>query len=296
MSDRMRFGRYVVEISNPDRVLYPDDGITKGQVLSFYQAIGPTLLRHIRDRPVSMHRYPSGIESGGFFQKQAGDYFPEWLTTVRLEKENGTVDHAVCTTVASIVYLAQLGTITPHVWLSRADDVRRPDQVIFDLDPPDGEPDFKRVRSAAFVLRDILEGQGMRAFAMTTGSSGVHVRTPIRRGPDFEAVKAWAQQVAGMAVEASPDLLTSEVRKVKRDGRIFVDTLRNAYAQTAVPPYALRARPGAPVSMPVTWEELETTIDSSRQFDIHTALNRIDDSGDLWQGMHRNARALPGVD
>jgi bifunctional non-homologous end joining protein LigD len=296
MSDRMTFGRYVVEISNPDRILFPDDGVTKGDVLKFYEAIGPTLLRHVRGRPVSMHRYPSGIESAGFYQKQAGEYFPNWFKTVRIEKEDGFVDHPLLTNVAGIVYLAQLGSITPHVWLSRDDDVHRPDQVVFDLDPSDDATDFEPVRRAALILREVLEREGMQPFVMVTGSSGVHVRTPIRRGPDFDVVKQWARDVAGMAVEAAPELLTVEVRKNKREGRIFVDILRNAYAQTAVPPYALRARPGAPVSMPVTWEELASTVTSARYFDIHTALDRISDIGDIWKSMYRHSRTLPTMD
>jgi bifunctional non-homologous end joining protein LigD len=287
------FGRYSVEVTNPDKIIFPDDDITKKAVIDYYAAAGATLLRHIRDRPVSMHRYPGGIDEQGFYQKQVGEYFPEWLERARVEKEGGHVEHPVCTNVASVVYLAQLGTITPHVWLSRRDAIRQPDQIVFDLDPSDESADFTTLRDAASILKALIEDAGMAAFAMVTGSSGVHVRTPIRRGPDFDAVRAWAGEIAHAAVAEAPELLTGEMRIAKREGRIFVDVLRNAYAQTAVPPYALRARAGAPVSMPVTWDELESVVTSARHFNIRSALTRIEKEGDIWKDMYRHARSLP---
>lgn len=292
MTDKRSFGRYVVEISNAEKVFFPDAGITKRDVVNYYEAVAETLLRHVRGRPVSMHRFPNGISEAGFYQKQISDFFPTWIDRLTVPKEDGTVDHVVLTNRAGVVYLAQLGTITPHVWLSRSDRIREPDQVIFDLDPHE-EGDFDQVRTAAVSLRGLLEELGMPAFVMLTGSKGIHVRVPIRRGPGFDETRSWAGKVADELVSRHQDTLTREIRIEKREGRIFVDVLRNGYAQTAVPPYAIRARPGAPVAMPIGWDELEGKITSARAFDIHSAQERLISTGDVWAGVQRHARKLP---
>lgn len=294
MSESRRFGRYTVRITSPDKVLFPSSGIKKCDLIEYYANVGAVAIRYMRDRPVSMHRYPAGISDGGFFQKQAGDHFPDWIRTARVKKEGGYVDHPVITNTASLVYLAQLGTITPHVWLSKVDRLHQPDQIVIDLDPAGDKPNFSHLRDAAIVVRDVLESLGMRAFVMLTGSKGVHVRSPLRSGPTFDDVKVFAREVSRRAVGAAPKLLTDELRIAKREGKIFVDILRNAYAQTAVPPYAVRAREGAPVAAPITWNEL-SDIDSAQAFDIYSMRDRLTDGDDPWSAMHRFARSLPDV-
>jgi bifunctional non-homologous end joining protein LigD len=294
MSESRRFGRYTVRVTSGDKVLFPYAGIRKRDLIDYYSDVGDTAVRYMGDRPVSMHRYPAGISDGGFFQKQAGDHFPDWIRTVRVKKEGGYVDHPVITNTASLVYLAQLGTITPHVWLSKVDRLHQPDQIVIDLDPAGDKPNISQLREAAIVVRDVLESFGMKAFVMLTGSKGVHVRTPIRRGPTFDDVKVFAREVSRRAVNEARELLTDEQRIAKREGKIFVDILRNAYAQTAVPPYAVRAREGAPVAAPITWEEL-SHVRSAGEFDIHSMRQRLTHSGDSWSAMHRFARSLPDI-
>lgn len=290
MSKR-RFGRYVVETTNEQRVLFPDAKCTKGDLLDYYQGVGPTMVPYLRDRPLSMHRYPSGIEGSGFFQQKSEDYFPEWIETVTVAKEGGQITHAICNKTATLVYLAQLGTVTPHVWLSRIDDLLKPDQLVIDLDPPD-DGDFDAVRRAALDVRELMEERGLAPYVMTTGSKGLHVRAPIRREHEFDAVRSYLRSFAAVLADRHSDRLTTEQRKNKRRGRIYLDVSRVAYAQTAVPPYAVRARPGAPVAAPIGWKELEEGRVDARSFDIRNVPVRLAEHGDPWAGMFRKARSI----
>jgi bifunctional non-homologous end joining protein LigD len=236
-----------------------------------------------------MQRYPNGIQAEGFFQKAAPDYFPDWIRRVTVSKEGGTVEHVVCDNAATLVYLANQGCITPHVWLSRADRVDNPDRLIFDLDPP-GD-DFEVVRFAAGELRGLLGELGLDPFLMATGGRGLHLVVPLDRRADFDAARAFARGVAEVLTARHPRRLTTEARKNKRRGRLFLDTMRNAYAQTAVPPYAVRARPGAPVAMPLTWKELDDPDLRGSSWNTRNAPARVT-GGDPWIGMSRRARSL----
>jgi bifunctional non-homologous end joining protein LigD len=289
MSTR-RFGRYSVETSSEDKVLFPDAGITKGQLIDYYEAVADTMLRHLRDRALTLHRFPDGIDADGFYQQQAGDYFPDWITRKTLSKEGGEVAHVVCDKAATLVYLANQACITPHCWLSRIDEPDQPDRIVIDLDPADD--DFGKVREAARLVADAFDDLGLAVFLQVTGSRGIHVVAPIRRGPGFDDVRKRVREIADRLADEHADRLTVEQRKNKRGKRIYLDTSRLAYGQTMVAPYAVRAKPGAPVATPIKREELDDEDLSPRRWTIDTVLDRLDAEGDLWDGIGRAARDL----
>ena len=280
----------VVNVSKPEKVLFPDDGITKGDLAAYYELVAVPMLRQIKDRPISMQRFPEGIGKPGFFQKDVPAYFPEWIRRVQVPKRGGRVTHAIACDAATLVYLAGQACITPHVWLSRADELDRPDRLIFDLDPSNGS--FAEIRQAARAVGQLLEELGLAAFAMTTGSRGVHVWVPLRRQARFDEVRSFARDVARVMVQRAPDQLTLEARKQKRAGRILIDIMRDAYAQTAVSPYAVRPRPGAPVATPLRWRELSDSSLRPDKFTLRNIDRRLARVGDPWEDIARHARAL----
>jgi bifunctional non-homologous end joining protein LigD len=277
----LRIGGETIEITRPDKVLFPDGGITKGDVVDYYRQIAPVMLPHLRGRPLAMERYPDGIESQGFYQKKAARYYPAWITTARLAKQDGSVRYVVCNNAATLVYLANQAVITPHTWLSRADKPDYPDQMIFDLDPPEGG--FDAARRAALTLREILERRRLRAFVKTTGARGLHVLVPLDRRKAFNELRELAREIAGELADSDPRHLTMEVRKSKRAGRVFIDIARNAYGQTAAPPYAVRPRDSAPVATPLSWEEVKNPHLSPEQFNIRNIFDRLKRTGDPWK-------------
>jgi bifunctional non-homologous end joining protein LigD len=291
-SPTVRVGRYSVELSSLDRVLFPDSGVTKGDLVEHYRTVADRMLPHLRGRPVSMQRFPGGIHEEGFFQKSAPDYFPDWIARARVSKEGGTVEHVVCDNAATLVYLANQGCITPHVWLSRIDRIDHPDRLIFDLDP--SRDDFGTVRFAAGKVRELLEEIGLESFPLATGGRGLHLVVPIDRGADFDTVRSFARDAAGLLAARHPDRLTVEVRKNRRRGRVFLDVLRNAYAQTAVPPYAVRARAGAPVAVPLAWDELSDPKVRGDSWSVRSLPARLETTADPWAGLNRRARSLSG--
>lgn len=282
---------HTLEITHPDRVLFPADGITKADLVGYYQRIGPLMLEHLRGRPLILQRFPGGIQRGGFIQQAISDRFPAWLHRVTVPKEHGTVTHAVCNDVASIVYLAGQACITFHPWLSRADRPHHPDQLIFDLDP--AGDDFAEVRAAALVLREVLDTLGLPSFVKVTGSRGAHVLVPLDRSATFDEVRAFARRVAEDLIGRAPERRTLEPRKDKRGGRLLVDIMRNAYGQTAVAPYAVRALPGAPVAMPLTWQELEQAERGPRTVTLRNVQGYLAAHDDPWRDLARNASQLP---
>ncbi len=288
----VRTGRRSVAVSHPDRVLFPDDGITKLDVARHYAEVAPVMVPHIRGRPLALQSFPQGIDEDGFFLKDAPDHYPDWLTTVRVPKRGGgTLCQVVANDAAAMVYLAGQNVITPHVWTSRADRLERPDRVVFDLDPSSAD-DFERVRAAAWALGDVLRAGGLVPFAMTTGSRGLHVVAPIRRTTDVDDVRAFARDIADDVADASPEMLTTAFRKDKRGDRIYVDVARNGYGQHAVAPYAIRALPGAPVATPVRWDELDDDALHARRWDIGSIGARLADVGDPWEEIAHRAKAL----
>jgi len=280
-----------VEITHPDKVLFPGDGITKGDLAAYYEHMAKWMLPHVRDRPVSMQRFPDGIEGKGFFHKDVPDYFPGWIKRVEVPKSNGTVTHLLIRSADTLVYLVGQNTVTPHVWLSRADRLWQPDRLVFDLDPPPGD-DFAAVRRAARLTGELMTELGLSPFAQVTGSKGIHVWTPLRRRAGQDEVRAFARDVAQVLAQRHPDELTVEWRKEKRDGRILVDTARNTYAQTAVPPYAVRPRPGAPVATPIEWDELSDSKLRPDRWNVTNVLRRLSSKGDPWADIASYARGV----
>ncbi len=291
----IKVGRRSIAVSSLDKVLFPAHGgagaVTKGELIEYYRQVAPVMLRYLKGRPISLQRYPNGIDEKGFYQKEMSDYFPEWIDRARIEVlETGEIqEQVVCNDAATLVYLANQNTITLHPWLSRADRLYHPDKLIFDLDPP-GE--FEAARRTARLMRDLLLELGLQPFVMTTGSRGLHVVTPLDRKADFDTVRDFARDLADLLARRHPDALTVEMRKDEREGRVFLDYLRNAYASTAVAPYAVRARPGAPVATPLEWEELDDLALRSDTYTLRTLPARLARVGDPWRDMRRRARGL----
>jgi bifunctional non-homologous end joining protein LigD len=271
-------------------VLFPRDGITKAQLARYYERIAPYILPHLRDRPISLERHPDGIDGFSFIQKDVSGHFPAWIRTEVVEKEGGTLRQVIADRVETLAYLANQGCITPHVWLSRADRPRRPDRLVFDFDPPRaGNADVRHVtREAASLLVEL----GLVPFAMTSGSRGFHLHVPLDRSLDFDDVRTFARDVARLLRGRRPDLLTVESRKDKRRGRIFIDVLRNGYAQTSVAPYAVRARDGAPVATPVDLSELTRSELHPQRYTLRNIFRRLARKVDPWEAFDADARGL----
>jgi bifunctional non-homologous end joining protein LigD len=278
-------------ISHPEKVLFPDPGITKGEVAAYYEQVAPAMLPHIRGRPVTMERYPAGIDKEGFMHKDVAKGFPEWLERVEVPKKDGVVHHLVVRNVRSLLWMANQNCITPHVWVSRTPKLFNPDLCVFDLDPAgDDEPDV--LRAAALVLRDLLDELGLPSWVKTTGSKGFHIVVPLDGKADFGEVSHFADALGALLVARDPDHLTREFSKADRGGRILVDTGRNGYSATFAAAYALRARPGATVSAPCTWEEVESGEVGPRSFTLRSMPDRLAAVGDLWADMRKRGRSL----
>ena len=277
-------------ITHPDKVLFPDDGITKGEIASYYEAIAPIMVPHIRARPVTMERYPAGIAKPGFIQKDVSKGFPAWLKRVEVPKKDGVVHHPLVGDARSLLWIANQNCITPHVWTSRAPHLYQPDICVFDLDPSEDEPDV--LRSAALALRDLLNELGLPSWVKTSGSKGFHIVVPLDGKAETGTVAGFAHAVGSVLVTRDPQHLTQEFSKADRGGRILVDTGRNGYSATFAAVYAVRAKPGAPVSAPCTWEELERGDAGPRTYTLRTMAGRIAQVGDLWADMRRHRRSL----
>lgn len=281
-----------VKITSSDRVYFPDAGITKGELVAYYERIAERMLPYLYDRPLTLHRFPEGIAGEGFFQQNASDYFPDWIARISVDKEDGgQVMHVMCNDAATLVYLANQATITFHAWLSRADRLHYPDRLVLDLDPSNG--DVAGLRRAARQAGDLLRELGLTPFVMATGSSGFHVVAPLERAAPFDAVRDFARDLADLLAHRHPEQLTTEQRKAKRGDRIFLDTLRNAYAHTAVAPYSVRAKPGAPIAAPLDWDEVARDA-HPQQVTIKSVFRRLAQKPDPWGDMMAHAATLDG--
>jgi bifunctional non-homologous end joining protein LigD len=273
-------GGITVPLSHPEKILFPDDGITKADLARYYADVADRMLPWLRDRPITMVRYPDGLAGQRFFQKNASSYFPDWIRRVEVGKEGGVVEHVICDKPATLVYLANQACIEIHGFTSRADRVDRPDQLVIDFDPPDNKH-FDDVRRAALWARDLLDTElGLSSYVRTTGGRGLHVHVVLDRRADFDTVREFTHHLADVLAARHPDVITAKQRKDKRGTRIYVDVMRNAYAQTVIANYAVRARPGAPVATPLSWREVEddgldpgqfTTATERRRLDTHSA-------------------------
>lgn len=271
--------------------MFPEDGITKGELAAYYAEIAPVMLPHIRNRPITMERFHRGIGAPGFFQKDVSKGFPHWLKRVEVPKKDGTVHHPLVTGKRSLLWLANQNCITPHVWTSRSPNLFHPDICIFDLDPSK-ENELDILCTAAMALRDLLKELGLPSWVKTTGSKGFHIAVPLDGKAGFGDVAGFAHRVGRILVERDPDHLTQEFSKIDRGGRILVDTGRNGYSATFAAAYAVRAKPGAPVSAPCTWEEVEYRKVGPQTFTLRSMRSRIAAVGDLWAGMRRARRSL----
>ncbi len=290
---KIKSGRYTIEISNADKVLFGKSGITKSELINYYHYIAPTMLPYCDNRPVTMLRFPDGIKKEGFYQKDASDYFPDWVTRIAIPKQtDGLVHYVVIDKPATLIYLANQGCITPHLWLSRTDNLNNPDRMIFDLDPSGKTFSFSDVQKAAQEIKKILDACDLPSFYMLTGSRGAHIMVPLKRVHTFEETRAFAHDVAQLLANKFPKLMTIEMSKNKRGKRIFIDWLRNSFGATAVAPYAVRAHEDAPVAMPVTWKELQSSGMHSQKYTIKTIKKRMNKVGDVWKGMEKHTSSL----
>lgn len=232
-----------VTITHPEKVLFPDDGITKGELAEYYRAIAPLMVPHVANRPITMERFHRGIAEKGFYQKSVTKGFPAWLERVAVPKKNGTVYHPLVTDERSLLWLANMNCITPHVWTSRAPDIEHPDLLVFDLDPSVDDSDA--LRAATLVVRDTLAKLGLTSHVKTTGSKGFHVVVPLDRTASYDECAPFAHAVGRLLAQRYPQTFTQEFYKADRGDRILIDTGRNDFHATYAAPYAVRARPGA---------------------------------------------------
>ncbi len=279
-------------ITHPEKLIFPEDGITKGELAAYYEAIAPYMLPHLRGRPITMERYHRGITAPGFFQKDVTKGFPPWLERVEAPKKGGTVHHPVANDVRSLLWLANQNAVTLHVWTSRAPDLFHPDICVLDLDPPDDDP--AGVRAAALRVRDLLGELGFRGWVTTSGSKGFHIAMPLDGVADYPEVEKFAYEVGRVLVSRDPSRLTQEFSKADRGGRILVDTGRNGYSATFAAAYTVRAKPGAPVSAPCTWAEVERGEVAPRTFGLRTMAARVAAVGDLWGDMMSYPQSIRG--
>jgi bifunctional non-homologous end joining protein LigD len=270
-------------ITHPEKILFPDDGITKGELAAYYDAVADVMLPHLRRRPITLERFPSGIGAKGFLQKDVVKGFPEWLKRVEAPKKGGTVHYALADDHRSLLWLANQNTVTMHVWPSRAPRIDKPDVCVFDLDPSRDEPEV--LRDAALALRDLLLEHGVTSWVKTSGSKGFHVVTRLKAGSTFGTSSNFADSVAAVLVQRKPKQLTLEFSKADRRGRIFVDTGRNRQGATFAAAYTVRAKPGAPVSAPCTWDEVERGEAQPQTFTLRSMAARLADVGDLWSDL-----------
>ncbi len=283
-----------VRLSSADRVLFPGEGITKGDLFDYYGRIAPVLVPHLRDRPFTMKRWREGIEGGSFFQKQAPKGIPDWLPTRTFTthpREGGSreVDFPLVNSREALLWMVQMHCVDMNAWYSRVDRPDRPDFVLFDLDPPDG--DFPLCVSAALLVREELERLGLRSHAKTSGSEGIHVLVPITRRYGFDRTHAFAEEVSKRLAEAHPGVITTEWLKRKRDG-VLLDYHQNGAGKTIASAYSVRPKPGAPVSTPLEWDELTPRLDPGA-FTMEAVLTRVEKRGDLFEPVLRGGQSLP---
>lgn len=277
-------------ITHPDKVLFPEDGITKSELASYYEHVSAAMLPHLQGRPVTMERYPAGIGAKGFIQKDVSKGFPEWLERTPVPKKDGTVHYPLVSDLRSLLWVVNQNCITPHVWSSRLPRLDRPDLCVFDLDPPSYEP--VAVRSAALAVRALLEELGLSSYVKTSGSKGYHIVVPLDGHTEFETAARFADGCGAVLVRRHPEQLTQEFIKADREGRILIDTGRNWPGATFAAPYAVRPKTGAPVSAPCTWAELESGNAAPQAFTLRAMPDRIAQIEDPWSQLHAQGHSL----
>ena len=290
----LQVGGRTVQVSSVAKPFFPDAGLVKGDLVAYYRDVAEVMLPYLRGRPLNLQRFPNGVNGKGFWQQGASEHFPDWIRTVTVERRGrgGTVDHVVCDDAATIVYLANLSTVTFHAWTSTVEHLARPDLVIIDLDP-DPDQGLEVVRAAARSVKAACEEVGLASFIQTSGSRGYHVVMPLQPGPDVEVVRDFAAELALLVAARDPDRLSVEWRKAKRDGRLLLDTARMGYAQTLVAPYSVRPKPEAPVATPIEWSELGRV--EPRTYTVANLRRRLARKPDPWAGMADHAASFDPV-
>ncbi|MDA0184876.1 non-homologous end-joining DNA ligase [Solirubrobacter phytolaccae] len=280
-----------VPLSNPDKVLFPDNGITKADLADYYERVADVMVPHVADRPMNLWRWNKGIAHDVVIQQSLPKGAPDWVARCEVpRRKGGDITHGMINDAETLRWLAQQNCITPHVWNARCDLREKPDRLVFDLDPT--EDDFDEIRKAALAVAELLREVGLVPFAKLSGSRGIHVVAPLKRTREADQVRAASQVLADRIAAEHPDTLTTEWRKDKRDGKILVDVARNTYGQTVVAPYAVRGLPGAPVSAPVTWDEVADPSLKPHAFTLQTMGERLKAIGDPWADINTCARSL----
>lgn len=285
-----RYGRYIVPITHPDKLLL--GSYTKNDLIEYYETISSYMIPYLKDHPLMMHRFPEGLHGESFYQKDASDYFPNWIKRVPIEKKDGEYRAVVCQNTATLVYLANQGCITPHLWLSRIDKLSIPDRIIFDLDPSD--EDFSKVRLIALALKKLLDSLGLESFVMTSGSRGLHIYIPLKRTAAFHTTKEFAHACAQKIILTHQEKATLELRKDKRDGKVFIDYLRNQQGATSVAPYSVRALIDAPVATPLYWHEVEDKSLDPQKYTIANIFKRLSSIKDPWESFFQKKQTIRG--
>lgn len=300
----LKIGKHKLQITHKEKILFPKSKITKEDLINYYLNIAEFMIPHIKNRPIMMHRFIEGInnpENPGFFQKNISEYFPDWIDRAKIEKRGGEyITQVLCNNPETLIYITNQLCITVHTWLSKADNkckkINYPDKLIFDLDPSEKSQNFEKtgflkVIEAAKIIKKFLESLGLTPFVMTTGSKGLHIVVPIKRENKFEYVKKFSHDCAIILEKQNPELFTNEMRKEKRENKIFLDIYRNAYAQTSVAPYSVRAIEGAPVATPILWREVNKNL-TAQKFNIKNIFTRIKKLGDVWQNFEENSVSI----
>jgi bifunctional non-homologous end joining protein LigD len=277
-------------ITHPEKLLFPADGITKGELAAYYDAIAPLMLPHLAGRPVTLERFPAGIERKGFLQKNVTTGFPEWLKRVEVSHKQGPVHYALIEDARSLAWLANQNCITPHVWSSRHPTLDHPDLCLLDLDPSREDPD--ELRTAALAVRALLEELGLPSWVKASGSKGFHIVVPLEPQTSYEDLWRFAHGAGALLAKRHPTLLTQEFLKAERAGRILIDTGRCAPGATFAAAYAVRPRAGAPVSAPCSWSELERGAAQPRSFPLRAMAQRVQQVGDPWSQLQRQPQSI----
>ncbi len=287
------FGDITITCSNVDRVMFPESGVTKAELIGYYHFIADCMLPELTGRPVSVERYTKGIEAGGFFQKHFQKHYPDWLDREELGAKTRVV-YPIIDSTAGLVYLANQGSIAFHVWTSRRDTPEYPDMLVFDLDPPEGR--FDLVRKTAVILRELFEQLDLPAFVKTTGSKGLHVVAPTDGRATFGEVSALCNRIAKLLCDRHPDMVTTEFYKKDRKGRLFLDTLRNGLGATIIAAYSVRGRPHAPISAPLEWAEVDDPKMTPNGFRLRDIRARLDRVGDPWAKLRVKLGSIDSAD
>ncbi|MCD6055134.1 MAG: ATP-dependent ligase clustered with Ku protein LigD [Gammaproteobacteria bacterium] len=281
--------KHRIKVSHPDKLLFPQDRITKSDLISYYKEISPYLIPFLKDRPLTIQRFPDGIEEEGFFQQHAFAYFPTWFPTIKLPKKEGDVmEHMLCQDVGSLLYLVNQGMITPHRWLSTIQQPNLASLLVVDIDPPPNQ--FHLARKGAKKINTLFKKKNLTSFIMTSGSQGLHIVIPIKPELSFDECRAYVKNTIQPLVKDEPEHFTLEIRKEHRGDRVYLDIMRNTYGHTAVAPYAVRAIPGAPIAAPLEWDEVDDDELYSQKYTVKNIPYRLKCLSELWENFNQSAQ------